>query len=115
MMRERIFKESRLVNPLVFTGRILSITLFVCGVAFYLLFSTAHPLLHNHPIDGKHHPNCPSCNFIVVALFATIPDVIIVIAFIFLITCLLFRSLQQFYKKLFDKSHFVRGPPVISL
>lgn len=100
------------MKSIIRIGRILSIVIFVSGVVIYLLFATAHPLLHNHSVDGKHHPNCPSCNFIAVASFATIPNIVIVIAFIFLITCLLFRSLQQPYKKLFDKSHFVRGPPI---
>ena len=95
--------------------QILSITLFVCGVVLYFLFSTAHPFLHNHPIDGKYHQNCPSCNFIAVASFAAIPDIVIVIALIFLVACLFSRNLQQPYKRLFDKSRFVRGPPVVSL
>ena len=94
-------------------GRILSIALFVSGMVFYLLFSTAHPLLHNHQADGKHHQNCPSCNFLVVASFATVPYTLVVAAFILFIAYLFCRRLQEPYKRLFDKSHFVRGPPPI--
>lgn len=92
-------------------GRILSIVLFVSGIVFYLLLSTAHPLLHNHHADGKHHQDCPSCNFIAVASFATVPYTLVVVAFILFVAYLLCRRLQEPYKKLFDKSHFVRGPP----
>ncbi|MBU4251778.1 MAG: hypothetical protein KJ647_02170 [Candidatus Omnitrophica bacterium] len=94
-------------------GRILGIALFVSGVVFYLLLSTAHPLLHNHHADGKHHQNCPSCNFVAVASFATVPYTLVVVAFILFVAYLLYRRLQQPYRKLFDKSYFVRGPPPI--
>jgi len=92
-------------------GRILSVILFISGAAFYVLFSTVHPLLHNHYADGKHHQNCPSCSFSTVASFATLPYILAVVAFILFITYLICRRLQQPYKKLFDKSCFVRGPP----
>lgn len=93
--------------------RILGIALFVSGVVFYLLFSTAHPLFHNHHADGKHHQNCLSCNFLAVASFATVPYTLVVAVFILFIAYLLCRRLQEPYKRLFDKSHFVRGPPPI--
>jgi len=96
-------------------GQVLSIGLFVSGVVFYLLFSTAHPLLHNNHTDGKHHQDCPSCHFIAVALFATVPYTLVFDAFILFIAYLLYRTLQHPYKKLFDKSHFVRGPPSMLL
>ena len=95
-------------------GRILGIVLFVSGVAIYLLFAVAHPLLHNHPVDGKYHPNCPACNFLLAASSAAVPDAIIIVVFIFFITCLFFRSSQRPYRRLFDKSNFVRGPPAVS-
>ncbi|OIO34636.1 MAG: hypothetical protein AUJ70_00650 [Candidatus Omnitrophica bacterium CG1_02_40_15] len=92
-------------------ARILGIVLFVSAVALYVLFSTAHPLLHNHHADGEHHQDCPSCNFVIVASFATVPYTLVVVAFILFIAYLLFCRFQQPYKKLFDKSCFVRGPP----
>jgi len=94
-------------------GRILSIVLFASGVVLYLLFSTAHPLLHNHRSDNEHHQDCPSCSFIAVASFAIVPYTLVVVAFILFVAYLLCRRLQEPYKKLFDKSCFVRGPPPV--
>jgi len=102
------------MKRIVKIGRTLSIVLFVSGVLFYLLFSFAHPLLHNHHVDGKDHHDCSACNFVAIASFATVPYMLVILVFILFVSYLLSRGFQQDYKKLFDKSRFVRGPPIVS-
>ena len=101
------------MKSIIKIGRILSIVIFVSGVALYLLFAIAHPLLHNHPIDGKHHHNCSACNFLIVASFSTMPEVIVVFAIFFQIIYRAFFNYQQPYQQVFYKGHSVRGPPII--
>lgn len=95
-------------------GRILSIVLFVSGAVFYLLFSIAHPLLHNHHVDGRDHHDCLACSFIAVASSVMVPYALVILIVILTVFYLLFYRFQQPYKKLFDKSRFVRGPPIVS-
>lgn len=96
------------------TKRILSIVVFVSGVVLYLLFFTAHPFLHNHPIDGKHHHNCPACNFEATASFSTIPEGVILPTFSIQTIYLFLTDYQETYQQPFHKDYFVRGPPIIS-
>ena len=92
--------------------RILSTAIFVSGVLLYLAFSIAHPLLHNHQIDGKHHHNCPVCNFLSTASFSTVPEAVI-IPIIFQITPQIFFDYQQSYQQVFHRKHSIRAPPII--
>lgn len=94
--------------------RILSIVVFVSGVVLYLLFSAAHPFLHNHPIDGEHHHNCPACNFVATASFSIIPEGVIFPSISFQVVCLFLTDYQEAYQESFRKSYSVRGPPIIS-
>jgi len=102
------------MKSIIKIGQILSIIIFISGVTLYLLFAILYPLLHNHPIDGKHHPNCPACNFLIIASFANIPEVIIVSAIFLQIIYQVFFNYQQPYTQSVHKSHSSRSPPMMS-
>ena len=101
------------MKSIVRIGRILGIAVFISGVALYLLFVILHPLLHNHPIDGRHHHNCPVCNFLIVASFANLPEVIIVSAIFLQIIYQGFSNYQQPCTQSFHKSRSSRSPPML--
>ena len=102
------------MRSIVRIGRILGIAVFISGVALYLLFVILHPLLHNHPIDGKHHHNCSACNFLIVAFFANLSEVIIVSAIFLQIIYQVFFNYQQLYTQFLHKNHSPRSPPMMS-
>lgn len=93
-------------------GRILGIVLFVSGVVLYLLFASFHPLLHNHHADGKHHPDCPACNFLLTAAFSDIPEIVVFPAISYHAVFVMLPYYHQPYQQLFYYSHSNRGPPV---
>jgi len=95
--------------------RILNITIFVSGIVLYLLFASAHPLLHNHPTDSHHHHNCPACSFLAAASFSIVPEAVTIPPVFLQITCHPFFEYQQPCQKLFPKNHLIRGPPLVSV
>ena len=92
--------------------RILSIAVFVSGVAFYLLFATAHPLLHNHPVDGKHHHSCPACNFTAIASSIKL-EIVISPDIFFQVVRKIFLNDQESSQQIFCKKYSARAPPYI--
>lgn len=92
--------------------RILSITIFVSGVAFYFLFATSHPLLHNHPIDANHHPNCSVCSFEATA-FSVKHEKVIRPDDFFQVVCKIFLNDQESSQQIFCKKYSARAPPYI--
>ncbi|MBE0425883.1 MAG: hypothetical protein IBX72_04450 [Nitrospirae bacterium] len=95
--------------------KVLATSVFVSGVVLYLLFATAHPLLHNHPEDGEHHHDCSACNFLATASFAIAPDVVIVSSILYQADHQIFFDFRQTYKQRFHESNLTRGPPLVSV
>ncbi|MBU0476943.1 hypothetical protein KKC91_00010 [bacterium] len=109
-------------------GRVASIGLFVIGAILYLFFSTCSPLLHNHSgceysnhccdthsDSNRHHPDCPACNFLFVAAFFDIPEIVIVPTISYHVAFGTFFDYQQPYQQLCYDCHSIRGPPIISV
>jgi len=100
------------MKALIKTGRIAGIALFVSGAVLYFLFTSFHPLLHNHHADGKHHPDCPICNFLLTATISDIPEIVAVPAISYRVAFVMLFDYHQPYQQLFYDYHSVRGPPV---
>ena len=94
-------------------GRILGIAVFISSIVLYLLFAATHPLFHNHPIDNKYHHNCPACNFLIIASFSNVPEVIIVFSIFLQKIYWVFINYQRFYTQSFYKNCFPRSPPML--
>ena len=90
--------------------RSLGITIFASGMVLYLLFATAHPLLHNHSIDNNHHHNCPACNFLAAASFSSVPEAVIALPVYFQITCCFFSPINPL-----TNGHFIKVTSSVAL
>jgi len=94
------------------TRRVASISLFMLGAVLYLLFSTCHSLIHNYHADGRHHPDCSICNFLLTASFSDIPEIATVSAVSYHAAFVTLFDYHQPYQQLFYDYHSTRGPPV---
>ena len=90
----------------------LCISLFVCGVAFYLIFAAVLPLIHNHQMDGKHHHSCFSCKFKVTASSMKIEIGTDPYIFFHVVYKILPYD-DESCKLLFCKKYSIRAPPNI--
>lgn len=101
------------MKDVIKTRRAAGIALFVSGVVLYFLFTSFHPLLHNHHADGRHHPNCPICNFLLTATFSDIPEIVTVPAISYRVAAfVILLDYHQPYQQLFYDCHSIRGPPI---
>lgn len=103
------------MRSIIRIGQLLSIAIFVSGVALYLLFAIAHPLLHNHHIDGKHHPNCSACNFLATASLCIASGAAIIVAIFLQVIYKLPGDYQEPHQKPLCKTLSIRAPPKLSV
>lgn len=83
----------------------------LAGALLYLLLSIFHPLIHDHPLDGRHHSTCLACKFLAVAsVFILLLAAVGSILFVRLIYQLLPDYLEFCGKPSHEKLS-IRGPP----
>ena len=84
---------------------------FVFGLLFYLFFSVLHPYLHTHKLDTKHHPECPSCKFLLFGTYLTFDVGLGVVFVLALLLVLVYRSVRR-HASVFLSLNNTRAPPV---